>query len=360
MLIPHILERKLLRLRRGNIRLLLVSATAMLIISSVIVYFAENHTNNDFQNIGDCLWWAIVTMSTVGYGDKVPETAIGQVVAFVVMVSGPVLLVYAVSNVAVSLYERWRSSMRGEARVKSEDHVIICGWNPKVSDIITELRLSPVFRDRPIAIVDDTIDAKPIEDHNVFFVAGNPCEINVLDRANVGQAKFAIVVAPDGTPAADQRTVLTVLALRSANPSLFTCAELVDPNNGIHLQRAGCEVVINTHALTSKLLAMSIENPAVNDVIEELVTRTRGNEVYRIKVPEKYQGKPFEDAFQELKRVHNMIVIGIDRNGDCIINPPLSFAMKAHDFLLVISETTPSIEEKIAESGDLPPETRST
>jgi len=340
------LERTVLRLGRGHIRLLLVSATAMLIISAVIVYFAENRSNDDFQNIGDCLWWAIVTMSTVGYGDKVPETAVGQVVAFIVMVSGPVLLVGLVSNVGVSLYENWRSSMRGKARVKSEDHVIICGWNSKVSEIITELRLSPAFRDRPIAIVDDTIDAKPIEDNDVSFVAGNPCEISVLDTANVGQAKYAIVVAPDGTPAADQKTVLTVLALQSANPSLFTCAELVDPNNGIHLQRAGCEVVVNTSALTSKLLAMSIENPAVNEVIEELVTRTRGNEVYRIKVPEKFQGKPFEDAFQELKRVHNMIVIGIDRKGDRVINPQLSFTMKADDFLLVISETTPSIEEK--------------
>ena len=118
-----------------------------------------------------------------------------------------------------------------------------------------------------------------------------------MQRANIDKAGFAIVFAEDATTAADQKTALTVLAIKNLNASITTCAELNDAKNEPHLRRAGCDVVVNTADLTSKLLALSIENPAINNVVKELVSRTRDNEVYRVACPPKYVGKSFEPTF---------------------------------------------------------------
>ena len=160
----------------------------------------------------------------------------------------------------------------------------------------------------------------------------------MVERANTREAAF--VFAEDATPAADQRTALTVLAIKYLNPSIQCSAELNEP----HLRRAGCDVVVNTGNLTSKLLSLSIENPAINQVVSELVSRTRGNEVYRVESPPRYSDGPFYEAFQALKRSHNMIIIGVEREDQSLINPSADFALRPGDAFLVISEQSPVLD----------------
>ncbi|XP_021914372.1 potassium voltage-gated channel subfamily KQT member 1 isoform X1 [Zootermopsis nevadensis] len=52
-----------------------------LIFASFLVYLAEKDTNEKFSNFADALWWGVITLCTVGYGDAVPETWQGKVIA---------------------------------------------------------------------------------------------------------------------------------------------------------------------------------------------------------------------------------------------------------------------------------------
>jgi voltage-gated potassium channel len=341
--LAQLLGATLIALGKTHVRLLILTAVLLITGTACAFYFVEAPSNDDVNNFGDCLWWAVVTMSTVGYGDKIPETTGGRAVATILAIGGPVIFLTMVSSVGATLYDEWRKGMRGEAQVYFKDHIMVCGWNPKAKDVINELRLSPKFRKYPIVIIDDCIDTKPIDDGDVAFVRGNAWEVEVLEQANVRRAKFAVVVAEDGTPAADQKTVLTVLAIESIEPSIITCAEVNDPSNECHLRRANCDVVVNTNVIASKLLATAVENHAVNDVIDELVTHTRGSEIYGVKLPRKYDNASFKEPFEELKRSHNVTVIGIDRGGERLVNPSSDLVLKAEDTLLVISEEMPSL-----------------
>ena len=106
------------------------------------------------------------------------------------------------------------------SQVVSKRHILVCGWNPRARDAIDELRLSRRFRNWPITIIDDRIDTKPIEHAKVTFVHGSPADTSVLERANTREAAFVIVFAEDATPTADQKTALTVLAIKNLNPSI--------------------------------------------------------------------------------------------------------------------------------------------
>ena len=69
-----------------------VVALAVVFIGAAMAYRAEHHTNSEFATYGDALWWAIVTLTTVGYGDIVPKTTAGRVDGVMIMVTGIAVL----------------------------------------------------------------------------------------------------------------------------------------------------------------------------------------------------------------------------------------------------------------------------
>jgi voltage-gated potassium channel len=66
-------------------------AAILLVVCSIVVQQVE-HGKDGFESIWDSLWWGVVTITTVGYGDVVPETAAGRAVATVLMFGGLALL----------------------------------------------------------------------------------------------------------------------------------------------------------------------------------------------------------------------------------------------------------------------------
>lgn len=73
--------------------------TAVTLLSAFIVYEAE-HPYHGFTSYGDSLWWAVVTVTTVGYGDMVPVTLVGRITATFLMLSGLALLGVVAASLA--------------------------------------------------------------------------------------------------------------------------------------------------------------------------------------------------------------------------------------------------------------------
>jgi voltage-gated potassium channel len=65
-----------------------IVAVGVVILGAAVAYHAEHATNPGFATYGDALWWGIVTLTTVGYGDIVPNTSAGRWAAVVIMITG--------------------------------------------------------------------------------------------------------------------------------------------------------------------------------------------------------------------------------------------------------------------------------
>jgi len=71
--------------RLGRVALV---AVAVVFVGAAVAFRAEHATNPGFATYGDALWWAIVTLTTVGYGDIVPKTTAGRVDGIMIMITG--------------------------------------------------------------------------------------------------------------------------------------------------------------------------------------------------------------------------------------------------------------------------------
>jgi voltage-gated potassium channel len=67
-------------------------AAGVVVVGSLVAYYAEHPANPQFATVGDALWWGIVTLTTVGYGDIVPQTATGRWAAVTIMITGIAVL----------------------------------------------------------------------------------------------------------------------------------------------------------------------------------------------------------------------------------------------------------------------------
>ena len=71
--------------RLGRVALV---ATSVVVVGAAVAYYAEHPKNPGFATYTDALWWGVVTLTTVGYGDIVPVTATGRWAAVVIMITG--------------------------------------------------------------------------------------------------------------------------------------------------------------------------------------------------------------------------------------------------------------------------------
>ena len=68
---------------------LAVLVSLIIIFGGIAVYLAEHgHQGANITKLSDALWWAVVTIATVGYGDYYPVTAAGRLIAIFMMLSG--------------------------------------------------------------------------------------------------------------------------------------------------------------------------------------------------------------------------------------------------------------------------------
>lgn len=112
-----------LRASRRKITVFLMSVLAVVSVEGTIMYILENDVNPRFSNIPQSIYWGIVTLTTVGYGDITPVTVPGKMMAAVVMLTGFSIIAVPTGIVTAELGREMARTRRRETRCSA------CGWD---------------------------------------------------------------------------------------------------------------------------------------------------------------------------------------------------------------------------------------
>ena len=298
-------------------RLALLMLCLITVIGTVVLVVEQRKPDGDIESFGNAIYWAMITMSTVGYGDIVPKTTLGKVATGFLVFSGMGLISLFTATIASVLTAKRIKQGMGLEQIKVTGHIVICGWNNNGEKIVQGLCQSGVGTNCDIVLVntlpEERVDELLLKYRDLGlemkYVRGDFVQESVLLRANIGGASAAVVLAEGENP--DDRTFRGTLAIKSIKPEVKVCAEVMDSESEQHLRRLDVDDIIISGEYSGFLLASAATAPGITQVVRELLTYESGNEIWRSDIPPEYVGRIFGELVTYFRTHHRAILIGI-------------------------------------------------
>ena len=329
-------------LRRENL-LRLAGVIVVLILAGAggLTYFEDD------RSFPDAVWWAIVTLTTVGFGDIAPVSLGGRLIGVVLMFFGIGVLGTFTATIAGVFVEKRTRRDRGMEAADLDGHIILCEWNDRTREILKDLRADPRAAEARIVLLAD-VPSRPVEDERLHFVRGDVNEED-LRRAGIERAATVVLVGQRGLDyqARDAKAVLAVLTVKGLNPEVHTIVELAGEDNVRHCKRAGANEIIVGADLCSRVISTATLDHGVSTVVRELLSAQVGPNLISVPVTGDQAGRRFLDVFCDLKRDQGKIALAIQRREDgdgnrkIVTNPGAEVRIDADDRLVVVAAQTP-------------------
>lgn len=291
----------------------------LFVLSGVFIWVFELGENDQFQTVMDGMWWAIITFSTTGYGDKVPLTFIGRLIAvftILIGIGGTSLLSGALASWLVDRNTKARRGLMEYRKLK--DHLIICGWKNDMKDILLDiLRVSGDLSSDQLLIVSN-VDSERIEElkevdnlTGLKFVRGDYFAEASLRRANLDAARKVLILADtlesQAVSEVDSKTVMTVLTIKAISRDVYVTAEVLDKKFESYLKQAMCDEILFSRDFSRQMLANTSATNGMSHIIYDLLTQSGGTSRLSTEpVPPETVNKTYGDLklhFQSAERV---------------------------------------------------------
>ncbi len=313
------LRRFFYQIRRNELLKAVFAIFLLVLFSAVAISFVERSINAQFDHVGAGLWWAVVTMTTCGYGDMVPMTTGGRLIASMVMISGVVLLSVFTAAVSSSVITRRLMEGRGLSKLKLKNHIVLLGWNSGANAVIDAIGSGLIAGDRSLALVNQ-LSGDAVEqiiarhrDLHIKYVFGDITDEAVLDRANVAAASSVIIVPDESNttrPRSDERTILATLSVKAMAPKIKVIAHILDPQNEGHLERANADEIVISDRYSGYLLAAHVTAPGIPAMVDLLLSGNSPVRLERQKLPYALIGKTFSQAVDYFHKQNAGLLMG--------------------------------------------------
>lgn len=319
----------------------------LLVLLETIRYFEQGDPDSNIKTLFDALWYAIVTLTTVGYGDHYPHTTGGRAVGVILVLFSLGFLSYVVGQFTNRLQSYMEKKKMGHFGTDFKRHVVVVGWNADGRLIVDQI----VHAGHAVAILtnnrnDIDLIAQLYDKKNVFAVFGELDAEETLNRANAGEAASILLNLEE-----DAAALVYLINLRKTYADAKVVAALSNTELKDTFYSAGATYVVAEKDISTKLIASFVFEPDVAQFTEDLMTTATGEEdfdifEFEVKATNPYLGKNCLEAFFDLKKTQDVILIGIAKKqqGDnsnryqLIKNPGEQVQIEAGDYLILITD----------------------
>ena len=310
---------------RARIRIVLMAVLAAIALGTIVFHLLEG------WSILDSLYVTAQTVTTVGFGDITPRTALGRVFATVFMIVGVGIVLYALTSTVQSIVHSELFARYGHSRKMSKlrDHFIICGAGRVGSHLIRSLRaVDGVF----LVIESDQRKCEVLMDMNVPVLVRDATLEESLIEAGVEHARGLASCLPD-----DADNVYVVLTARDLNPGIHIVARAAEEQAESKLIRAGANRVVAPTIIGGHRMAMALTKPAVGDFLDSVTANDLelGFEQLEVDPVSSLVNRKLSESV--IRSELNIVIVSIRRNsGEIIFNPSGETKIEGGDMLIAI------------------------
>jgi len=324
--------------RKLGILIIILAFVFFAILISLLYFFEEGRPGSTINNLWDAVWFTVVTISTVGFGDAVPVTHAGRIIGIIIVASSFLTMGYVVGNVSNKIRNFMEKKKLGQYGTDFKNHVVIIGWNKFGSQVAEQI----VNANHPVAIVthekNDIDDIYELfGDKHVFALYSEFSHFESLKKVNIEHSSCVFVNLTDDTEA-----LVYVINMKSIYDGLKFVVSLNNTKLKETFNSAGVTYAISKNEIASKLVASFIFEPDVASITEDIMsTAVNANDydIQEYKVTEKnpYLGRDYLDAFFDLKTSFNSVLLGLSKNNQLLKNPSKGIKIEHGDFMILIS-----------------------
>jgi voltage-gated potassium channel len=324
-----------------------------IVVAGAVILIFESTANRQFGSLFDGIWWAVITFSTTGYGDKVPISPGGRITAMISVFVGIVAMGYLSGTLASVFVERNTKARRGFMDyARKKNHFVICGWKDHIHEILLEiLKLNRDIGSEDIVVISNVDDGK-VEDlkredrlAGLCFVKGDYFSEPALRRANVAHARRVLVLADTLESRApsevDSKTVITALTIRTISKDVYVCVELLDNKFEDYLKTAMCDEIILARDYTRMILANSSSTSGISHVIYDMLSPDKGtSRLLTCPIPQEFVNRKFAHYKRHFQASTTRMLLGILENTGSVNKmkvEALREAQKTPDISMIVS-----------------------
>ena len=303
---------------------LLVSVLVLSIVGNTLFFYFFERDVNPGLTIWDSLWYSVVSISTIGYGDYAASTSGARIGTAVFIV----IIGLATFTAAIGMTVDWIVDLRqkertGMAATRAKNHAIIVNFpsESRVRQIIDQFTQDVNNRDREMVVVTDQIETLLFDHVQVSFVRGSPLETETFERANLARAGDVIVLSPDyQDPRSDSYVASIAFVIEHMNPEVGIVAECLDSKHAVLFTGSENVSLVYTMRIATNLLVQEAQDPGVNLLTNAITSNEIEGTLVSTTVESLPDGLPpyVEVAKKLLDKDVNLV--GVIRGGKVIVS----------------------------------------
>jgi voltage-gated potassium channel len=312
--------------------LLFVFAFLIFTSATVLYIFEGSGQNTNISDFFDSIYWSIITITTVGYGDITPATAMGRAVTVLLILGGIGIISFATSIITNALSEKMEEMKEHRVRnesAKMSSYIMVFGFGRMGKVLCEELSAN---KKEFIVLDKDSNSVAQAKEKGYLSLVHEGTNLEELKALNIhNNVKSVVILTPN-----DAINLSILLSVKAINENIEVIVRANEEQNKAKFEIAQANKVVFPYEVAGLVASDYITSPIAYEAIENILIERKDPVMDEFLIPKNSSlvGKKLNQT--DIQN-YNVKIIGIlKENENFLFNPTKEYTVQNEDILVIL------------------------